>query len=224
MEMNESMIRDRMRAPKAGAIAGIVFAVLLASFYILIRMSVPENPRDAGLWLSEGWSNVAFALNLVPFAGIAFLWFMGVLRDRMDAREDRLFATVFLGSGLLFLAMLFVATAIAGGIIVLYGTIPSRLMESSLYSFGRIAVYQIINIFALKMAGVFMISTSTLAIRLGLFPRWTALLGYALALFLILSVGFVYWAPIVFPLWVFLISVQILVSNLKPAPARPALD
>lgn len=33
-------------------------------------------------------------------AGIAFLWFIGVIRDRSGAHEDRFFATVFLGSGL----------------------------------------------------------------------------------------------------------------------------
>ena len=224
MEQIRTVTRAGLRAPRAGAIAGIVFAVLLTAFYALVWVSVPENPRDAGLWLSEGWSSVSFALNLVPFAGIAFLWFIGVLRDRMGELEDRLFATVFLGSGLLFLAMQFAATAIAGGVIVMYGTTPGRLLESGLYSFGRLAVYQITNIFALKMAGVFMITTSTLALRLGLFPRWTALLGYALALFLILGVGYVYWAPMVFPLWVFLVSVQILASNLRRGPVSPALD
>jgi hypothetical protein len=94
MEPNRTVTRAGLRAPRAGAIAGIVFAVLLTSFYAIIRVSVPENPRDAGLWLSEGWSSVSFALNLVPIAGIAFLWFIGVLRDRMGAYEDRLFSTV----------------------------------------------------------------------------------------------------------------------------------
>lgn len=224
MEQNETVTRAGLRAPKAGAVAGIAFAVLLASFYVLIGVSVPENPREAGLWLSESRSTVGFALNLVPFAGIAFLWFIGVLRDRMGALEDRFFSTVFLGSGLLFLAMLFAASAVAGGIIVMYGSAPGRLLESGLYSFGRLTVYQITNIFGLKMAGVFMITTCSLAIPLKLFPRWTALLGYALALFLILSVGYVYWAPIVFPLWVFLVSLQILVSNLKPVSSRTAQD
>ena len=60
---------------------------------------------------------VAIALNLVPFAGIAFLWFIGVLRDRIGEHEDRFFATVFLGSGLLFVAMIFVAAAITGAVI-----------------------------------------------------------------------------------------------------------
>jgi len=49
----------------------------------------------------------------LPFAGIAFLWFIGVLRDRLGELEDRFFATVFLGSGLLFLAMLFASCSSA---------------------------------------------------------------------------------------------------------------
>ena len=67
---------------------------------------------------------MALALNLVPFAGIAFLWFIGVLRDRLGEREDRFFATVFLGSGLLFLAMLFISAAVAGGIIIAHTADP----------------------------------------------------------------------------------------------------
>ena len=58
------------------------------------------------------------ALNLLPFAGIAFLWFIGVVRDRIGQGEDRFFATVFLGSGLLFIAMLFVTGAVAGGLVL----------------------------------------------------------------------------------------------------------
>jgi len=46
------------------------------------------------------------------------LWFIGVLRDRLGEREDKFFATVFFGSGLLFLAMLFAAAAVAGALII----------------------------------------------------------------------------------------------------------
>ena len=72
------------------------------------------DPLEAGAWLKTSSNTVALALNLVPFAGIpnmenaaeaAFLWLIGVLRDRLGELEDRFFATVFLGSGLLFLAM-----------------------------------------------------------------------------------------------------------------------
>lgn len=106
----------RLRAPRAAAIAGILFSVLLIASFVLLRRSVPADPLEAGAWLRTRSRLVVVALNLLPFAGIAFLWFTGVLRDRLGDREDRFFATVFLGSGLLFLAMLFFSAAVAGGI------------------------------------------------------------------------------------------------------------
>jgi hypothetical protein len=107
-----------LRTPRAAAVAGIVFSVLLIFALVLLRLSVPTDPRTAGTWLTDSGRRAAvrIALNLIPFAGIAFLWFIGVLRDRIGQREDRFFATVFLGSGLLFVAMLFVAAAVAGGL------------------------------------------------------------------------------------------------------------
>jgi hypothetical protein len=204
-----------LKAPRAGAIAGIVFSLLFIMSLVLTRISVPAKPEDAGAWLSGSWSSVNLALNLLPFAGIAFLWFIGVLRDRMGVREDRFFATVFLGSGLLFVAMLFVASAVASGMLMLYRTTPDKLMESGIYQFGRTLVYQITNVFTMKMAGVFMISTCTVSVRIRIFPQWMAFLGYALALLLILSSKSLYWTPLVFPLWVLLISIYILLANLK---------
>jgi hypothetical protein len=76
-------------------------------------------------------------LNAVPFAGIAFLWFMGVLRDRLGAKEDRFLATVFLGSGLLFLAMLFVAAAFLGGILIAHARGDGQLVGSVTFSVAR---------------------------------------------------------------------------------------
>ena len=154
MEQEGTLTRSRLKAPRAGAIAGIVFSTLLIISMVLIRISVPANPQDAGTWLSGGWKTVSLALHLLPFAGIAFLWFIGVLRDRMGASEDRFFVTVFLGSGLPFLAMLFASAAVAGGIMMMYGATPGKLMESGTYTFGRTVAYHITNVYAVKMAGV----------------------------------------------------------------------
>lgn len=219
MERNEILTDDRLRTPRAAAVAGVVFSVLFIISLVLIRIGVPADPHDAGAWLARDVNSVTFAIYLFPFAGIAFLWFIGVLRDRLGEQEDRFFATVFLGSGLLFLAMLFVAGAISAGIITGFRAVPGALSETGSYAFGRAAVYQLINVYAVKMAGVFMISTSTVAIRTRIFPRWMAGLGFALALLLLVSTGHVFWAPLVFPLWVLLVSMNILVSNLKSAPA-----
>ena len=112
--------RSRLTTPRAAAVAGILFSVLYITVIILVRRSVPEKPEDMGDWLAIGWKSVGLALNLLPFAGIAFLWFIGVVRDRLGQHEDRFFATVFFGSGLLFLAMLFASAALAGGILTMY--------------------------------------------------------------------------------------------------------
>src|ERR1039458_527446 len=114
-----------LRTPRAAAVAGFVFSLLLLSSLVLLRIATPGNTDRAGDWLTDPARRraVGVALNLVPFAGIAFLWFMGVVRDRIGRHEDRFFATVFLGSGLLFVGMLFVAAAFAGG--------PVRSMSSS---------------------------------------------------------------------------------------------
>jgi hypothetical protein len=215
----EKAIRDRLKAPRAGAIAGIVFSILLIVSLVLIRVSVPAIPGDSGMWLSDSEKSIRLALDLLPFAGIAFLWFIGVLRDRMGALEDRFFATVFLGSGLLFLAMIFALSAVAGGLIMAYEAIPGKLMDSGIYTFARTVAYQLGSVFAMRMAGVFMMSTCTLAIRSGMFPRWMAFLGYSLALLLLLSIGRLYWTQLLFPLWVFMISVHVLLANLWPKAA-----
>jgi hypothetical protein len=204
-----------LKTPRAAAVAGILFSLLLMTSLVLIRIAVPANPLEAGTWLSGGARAVGLALNLVPFAGVAFLWFIGVLRDRLGRREDKFFATVFLGSGLLFLALLFAAAAVVGGLLRMYGSNPSSSIDSGLHTFGRAVAYEMINVYTLKMAGVFMISTCTLSLRTGIIPRWTAYLGLVLALFLLVSVGTFSWAPMVFPLWVLLISVQILLANLR---------
>jgi len=216
--MNEeaALIGQRMRTPRAAAVAGIVFSLLLIASMLLIRISIPANPLGPATDVMNHSKAISLALHLLPFAGIAFLWFIAVVRDRLGELEDRFFATVFLGSGLLFIAMVFTSAAIAGGIIIVLSSGSGNLIQSGTYALGRVVSYQVMHVYATKMAGVFMISTSTLALRTRIVPRWMAFLGYTLALFLLLSVDSVEWAAVVFPLWVLLISVHILLANLQP--------
>ena len=215
MQQELTATRQRLTTPRAAAVAGILFSVLLIISLTLVRISVPADPQDAGVWLASSGKNVRLALNLLPFSGVAFLWFIGVVRDRLGEYEDRLFSTVFLGSGLLFLAMMFASAATAGGVITAFGTMPQQIIDTGLYGYGRATTYELMNTYAIKMAGVFMISSCTLFLRLKLAPRWMVLLGYLLALFLLLSIGFISWISVVFPLWVLLISVYILIENFR---------
>ena len=121
--------------------------VLLIASVLLVRESVPADPGELGAWLATRSSDVALAMYLVPFSGIAFLWFIGVLRDRLGAHEDQLFTTVFLGSGLLFLTMLFFAGAMAGGIVLAHAAEPERFAGSQTFRFARTIVHEIVNVY-----------------------------------------------------------------------------
>jgi hypothetical protein len=215
MNREAGLIRERMRTPRAAAVAGIIFSLLLMASFSLVRISVPANPLSEAKGFIEHAKAISLALNLLPFAGIAFLWFIAVLRDRLGELEDRFFATVFLGSGLLFVGMIFTSAAMAGGIITILGHDSARLIQSGSYALGRAEAYQTLNIYAVKMAAVFMMATCTISLRTRIWPRWMAFLGYGLALILLLSVGTVEWILLVFPLWVLLISVYILIDNLR---------
>lgn len=211
------LTRANLKTPRAAAIAEIVFSVLLIAVFWLLRTSIPADPQEPGSWLHSNSRSVALALNLMPFAGIAFLWFIGALRDRLGQLEDRFFATVFFGSGLLFLAMLFTAAAIVGAILIAFSTQPQELIGSATFHFARAAAYSLVNVYMIKMASVFMITTSTVAIYTGIAPRWLAVLGYGLSLPLLFGSYYFSWSFLVFPLWVFLISASILKDSLRSA-------
>ncbi len=200
----------RLVTPRAAAVAGILFAVLFGTSTVLLRLAVPPVSGDAGEWLDSNRSRVNLALWLVPFAGIAFLWFIGVVRDRLGDREDRFFASVMFGSGMVYLAMLFAAASLGAALVGSYEAAPERMFESGGYEFAREAVFALSNTFGVRMAGVFMLSTGTIWWRSGAVPRWMAGLTYGLAIFQVFGPGISLWMTLVFPFWVLVVSVHFL--------------
>jgi hypothetical protein len=159
-------------------------------------------------------------VNLVPFAGIAFLWFIGVIRDRVGQREDRFFATVFLGSGLLFVAMLFVGTAVAGGLFAAASR-PSGPPGADTLTLGRDVTAILVNIYSMRMAAVFTLTTVTIARRTQIVSRWLTVAGIAAALVLLVGVGISAWAELLFPAWILALSIDILTASREsPRAAR----
>lgn len=208
--------------PRVVAISGIIFSALFIISLVLIRLAVPADPTDPGEWLAgAGRDSVRVALNLMPFTGIAFLWFMAVLRNRIGSLEDRFFATVFLGSGVLFVAMLFVAAAVSGSMLETFSFEGLRPAQSEAFSFGRRMSYTLVNTFAIKMAAVFIFVTSSIGLRTAFLPRWLAFVGFAVGLVLLLVITDFAWIALLFPLWVLLVSVYILIADVRQRPSAP---
>jgi hypothetical protein len=158
----------------------------------------------------------------LPSFGIAFLWFIAVIRNLIGAREHRFFATVFLGSGLLFVAMLFVAAGVAGALLAAvkfrHEPVPSAETVVTVHSlaFGFLFIY------AMRMAAVFMIVVSTLGTRVGVFPRWLVAGGHLAALVLMLNRSDAESLILVFPAWVAAVSVVILgASRTRTSAGEP---
>ena len=214
MSQVDGLTEAGMKTPKAAAIAGVIFSSLTLASFSLLWSAIPTEPQASGAWLATNANEVALALNLIPFAGIAFLWFIGVIRDQLGRREDRFFATVFLGSGLLFLGMLFIAAAVVGAMLIAFKDEPAAFSAAPEFRFARAVAYSVVNVYMVKMAGVFMISTSTVAMATQFAPRWLAALGYLLAVLLLLGSSLLRWSFALFPLWVLLLSIQILARNL----------
>jgi len=200
----------RLTTPRAAAVAGILFALLFVASLVLLRISIPEKLSTETEWMATGYGRITIALGLMPFAGICYLWFTGVVRDKLGDYEDRFFSSVFYGSSLLFLAMVFISMAIVGGLVAGYRLNPGITMDSQVIYFSRAFMIQLSNVYALRMAGVTMLSLATIWIRTGLAPRWLVWVTYTLALILLVVVNFSLWVTLVFPAWVMLISLFML--------------
>ena len=211
--MADKLTPRALTTPRSAGIAGILFALLFAVIVVLISRVVPANPHDAGTWLtkSSNRQEVDFALGLVPFCGIFFLWFMAAVRSRIGDAEDRFFATMFIGSGLLFVAMLFAATVIMGGLLTLAGQHGGK-PPIEVWQFGRATAFSLASTYALRMAAVFMIASSTIALRLRIHARVIAFVGYASAVLLLIVASTTPWIELVFPVWVALVSVNLLLQ------------
>jgi hypothetical protein len=218
--MKERMVQSTspnqpLAPPRAAAIAGLIFSLLMLITLGIIRVAVPEFPEEQSTVNARFGHAITLSLHLAPFAGLAFLWFIGVLRHRMGASEDQFFGTVFLGSGLLFVASLFAATAVAGAVLGSSHLRPGQQVSREVYYFARQVGYSFLNIFAVRMAGVFIFSTCVIALRTGIFPRWIAFSGFACGLILLLVISNWMWIAMLFPLWTILVSAHILAVQRK---------
>ena len=197
-----------LTTPRAAAAAGILVAILFAIVIVLVRSAIPEG-SDLSFEGIGRHSAISTAAILMPFAGICFLWFIAVVRDNFRAVEDRFFVTVFLGSGLLFLAMMFVSMAIAKGLVSAEAAAAGTMSEDT-RAFGEMMVLTTSKTYATRMAAVFMISLATIWLRTGLMPRWLVVLTLLTAVAELVAGDVSIWVAMAFPVWVLVVSALLL--------------
>jgi hypothetical protein len=209
-------IAGELRAPKSAAIAGILFALMLATVIVMMSSAIPRDPVRSGTWITNASnrSSVAFAINLIPFAGIAFLWFIGVIRNRLGDREDKFFATVFLGSGLLLVGILFTAAAVLGSALFVYSQSPH--ISTDTLRMALVLASTLLGTFGARMAAVFTLSVTTVGLRTQLVPRWLSVMGVLCAVALVITPPAPKLTQLVFPFWVLILSLHILVVSRRP--------
>lgn len=211
------MVADKPRTPhslttpRAAALAGVLFAVLFSAVIILIRSSLPETAQPGARWIDDGGDKIRLASELMPFAGICFLWFIGVVRANLGRFEDKFFSTVTMGSGLLFLAMMFASAAVGAGLVESRHYSGGAITDSGVGVFGQMLLLKLSKTYALRMAAVFMMSLATIWLRTGLMPRWLVVVSYVAALTLTIGGDASMWLTLAFPAWVLIVSVLLLV-------------
>ena len=206
-------VMQRVRQPASAAIAGIIFAVILGAVIWLFHDASPDLTSDLGLWADDPArkQTVEVALNLIPFAGIAFLWFIAVLRSQVGSDEDRFVGTVFLGSGLLFIALLFTAAAALKAILILDNA--GLTTGTDTRAMGWTLAVSLLGLFGARMAAVFVATVATVGRRSRALPAWLTVSGYLVALALLITPPLPTFGQFLFPAWVLVLSVYLLTGR-----------
>ncbi len=204
----------QLRAPWAASVAGLLFALLFTIALVLLRTQPILAASDSEMVrlyaTGQDFPAVIGGLYLAPFSGIMFLWFIAVIRDQIGESEDRFFATVFFGSGVIFVALMFVSVAVAVTPSVGVRYLEQAPPTAETGAFIRAMSYALMFAFATRAAAVFLIATATIGLRSRVLPRWLAVAGYLSGVVLFLVVAIVDWIVLVLPVWVALASLSIL--------------
>jgi hypothetical protein len=216
----EVAIDARWRQARAlgrmSALSAIVFAALFVVAMLLVRQAPRLEDPDAvyaRFYAGGGEALATLGLYVVPFAGIALLWHLSATRAMFRAmpREfSPVQAWLQMAAGLVFLCMMFVGSAAVGAVALLgvfeVTPLPPPDVARALAAVG----YGLLFIFGVRVAGMHMITTIGMAMTAGLLPRWLAIVGYLAAAFLLVSTTYHPVVLLVFPVWLVVVSVVLM--------------
>jgi hypothetical protein len=221
-------LSDTAKYARLSSISGVVFAALFVVAIVLVGSTPNLSASDADITAYYASSSTLLAtvgLYLIPFAGIVFLWHAHCTRLLIEARTASPSAIPYglqLVSGVLFVVLLFAGTASAGAVALLKD-LTSAPLPSADFVRGMLAVgYGMVFVYALRGAGMYALTTTTLLRNAMIMPTWLAVVSYLLALFLLLITTLHPAAVLVFPTWVVIVSVVIFIRAGRVAePALP---
>jgi len=217
----QRLIHTRLDSPRAAGVAGIIFSVLLLTSQGLLWSIGRVQPANISQTRLEAASDVTqIAITLIPFAGIAFLWFTGVIRDQLGEREDKLFSTVFYGSAILFIAMMFLWASTLSAILAI--SVEISRVETDVLAYGVALTNRVADDYSMRMAGVYMLSVGTIWMRTRVVRRWLIVTTYVMALGFILLADSIRGIRFAFPVWVFLVSIYTLYVSYRRDDRQPS--
>lgn len=215
--MAEHPIGTKARSIEAAAIAGIAYAVVaFIALTLLTRLpSLSLSSEEIAAWYQDSGNRapVVFGLNLAAISSVAFLWFIAVIRRKVGDREDRFFATVFLGSGILYIAMWLAAATLLAAAAVAPDLFAGAAVDKASHTLAAGTAGGLLLVAGPRVQAVFVLSTSTLILRTGVMPKWLAYFGYVIGLTLFVTPLIIQPIGLGFPAWVFIVSVTILFSR-----------
>ena len=202
---------------EAAAIAGIAYAILaFIALTLLIRQpSLALSSEEIAAWFEDAGNRtpVVIGLNLAAISSVAFLWFVAVIRRRIGDREDRFFATVFLGSGVLYIAMWLVAATLLAAASVAPDLFAGAAVDKASHTLMAGTAGGLLLVAGPRVQAVFVLTTSTLILRTGVMPQWLAYFGYVIGLALFITPLIIQPIGLGFPVWVLIVSVTIVFSR-----------
>jgi len=217
--------RQRATSIEVAAVAGIICAVAwsIALRGLLARPGLDASRAEIARFYTDhdDGGHVGVLLGLMVIGTVAYLWFVGVVRSRLGARESRLVGTVFLGASVLLTGLMLVAASALAAPSILLDVSRQGPDPGAAAMFRALAAVEL-SVFAARIATLVMFSTAALGLRTGAFPRWLVVVTYIVGVAEFVNVTLAEPTLYIFPAWIALVSLVLLVRRPQIGPeGRP---